>query len=156
MGWIYPLNEWIITSSFGNRIHPITKDIKFHNGIDLRAKYVPLYSPGAGTVKKVYTSGPGGLTIIIEHSGGYESGFAHLDSSLVIPGQNVKAGEQIGITGNSGASTTAPHLHYRMKFNNDYIDPESLNYIYKKSINYTPWILSGLFLLFFIINKEKK
>jgi len=155
MTWTHPLKEFIITSSFGNRIHPITHDIRFHNGVDLRAKYEPLFSVGAGTIKSVYTSGPGGLTIIVEHPGGYESGFAHLDSVNVVPGQNVKAGEQIGITGNSGSSTTAPHLHYRMKFNNDYIDPALLNYSEIKPFNYKPWILSGLFLLFFIIKKDQ-
>ena len=133
MTWTHPLKEFIITSSFGNRIHPITHDIRFHNGVDLRAKYEPLFSVGAGTIKSVYTSGPGGLTIIVEHPGGYESGFAHLDSVNVVPGQSVKAGEQIGI-GPATLKDIISHLEAT------YCESIGIEYQYIRHPNRVKWI----------------
>lgn len=151
-----PLTEWVINSSFGNRIHPITKDIRFHNGIDLKANFVPFYSIAEGTVKKVYTSGPGGKTLIVSHPGNYESGFAHLDKINVSEGEKVQQGQILGITGNSGTSTTGPHLHYRVKLNDEYIDPAKLNYNGSNNLNVWPWLLAGGFFMFLLFKNENQ
>jgi murein DD-endopeptidase MepM/ murein hydrolase activator NlpD len=85
-----------------------------HNGIDLRAAVgTPVYSPADGVVSSSgVLSAAGGNQIILTHTNGYKTGYAHLDTILVNTGDNVVKGQQIGTTGNTGTKTTAPHLHF--------------------------------------------
>jgi murein DD-endopeptidase MepM/ murein hydrolase activator NlpD len=48
---IYPLKKWEITSKYGQRLHPVTKEKTFHNGIDLKANTgTEIYAPFDGKV----------------------------------------------------------------------------------------------------------
>jgi murein DD-endopeptidase MepM/ murein hydrolase activator NlpD len=76
----------------------------------------------------VGTSNTGqGLYIAIAHGYGFESKYAALSKALVRVGQNVKRGEKIALSGNSGLSK-GPHLHYEVIKGGKAIDP--IDYFY--------------------------
>ena len=119
---IYPLKAEI-TSPFGDRIHPITGEFKFHNGVDFGAPTgTPIKAPANGTVESIYSNSTGGKQLVIKHNFGFKTGYAHLNAYNVEEGQKVKQGEIIAFVGNTGASTGA-HLHFTVKKNGEYIDP---------------------------------
>lgn len=84
-----------------------------HNGIDLSVSTGSnVYSIKDGIVKKVYSDSRGGKQIVIEHNDGTRSGYAHLSKhDLFSVGDPVKAGDVIGLSGNTGTSS-GPHLHF--------------------------------------------
>ena len=103
-----------VTSGFGKRVHPITKEVKEHNGVDISAALgTPIVSPLDGTVIDVNTNPTGGKQLIIKHINGYKTGYAHLNAYAVNKGDSVKQGQVIAYVGNSGASTGA-HLHFTL------------------------------------------
>ena len=121
-----PIKKWVVTSPFGNRTNPITFQPQFHNGIDLSTPTgSDIFSPAKGYVTEVYSNSTGGLQLVIEHDNGYRTGYAHLSSVVVSPGDRVKKGELVAYTGNTGSST-GPHLHFTLKKNGEYIDPETV------------------------------
>jgi|GEM_PF-980587 len=100
---------------FGERIHPITHKVVFHEGLDL--------APGLGA--RVVASQDGkvifaglkanfGRLIILDHGQGITSFYAHLDKILVKLGSTVKRGDLIGKVGESG-KVTGPHLHFEIR-----------------------------------------
>ena len=109
-----PLQNIYITSPFGYRKDPFTAKSKFHNGIDLRANYVPCYAMLDGTVDRIGFDKRSGNFITLCH-GNYTVSYCHLSTVIVTKGMFVKAGTPIAITGNSGRST-APHLHLTVKY----------------------------------------
>jgi murein DD-endopeptidase MepM/ murein hydrolase activator NlpD len=129
---ILPISNKDLTrtaSGFGLRIHPIYKITKFHAGMDFTAPSgTEIYVTGNGVVAAVQSSQRGlGNHIIINHSYGYTSIYAHLDRFNVRIGQKVQRGDVIGFVGNTGSSV-APHLHYEIKLNGVNVDP--VNYYF--------------------------
>ena len=113
-----------ITSSFGERFHPILKENKYHNGIDLRANNQYVYSVLDGVISNVgwdYNGG-GGLFIKVRHNNAFETTYCHLSEVYYRQGEPVKAGFVIARSGNTGLST-APHLHFSVKEKDKYINP---------------------------------
>jgi murein DD-endopeptidase MepM/ murein hydrolase activator NlpD len=128
----WPLKNIIITSPFGYRTHPVTGEKRsFHNGVDLKAALnTGIYAPFDGVVKNIYINFAGGLQLIIEHTNGYTTGYAHLNSTNnLIIGSQVKKGQLIGYTGSSG-QVTGPHLHYTITdtLTNIKLDPQQISY----------------------------
>ena len=122
------LNELIrFGSSFGMRMHPILKQYRAHNGIDLTApRGTKIYATADCVVLIAnYTSGGYGKRILIDHGYGYKTLYGHCYKILVEPGQKVKRGEVIGLVGNTGLSTRS-HLHYEVWVNNRPVNP--INY----------------------------
>lgn len=129
---ISPISDKNLTrfaSGYGYRIHPIYRTRKMHTGIDLTAPTgTNVYATGDGKIIKTgYTPGGYGKRIIVDHGFGYKTLYAHLNDIHVKEGQKVKRGEVIGAVGNSGRST-APHLHYEVRKNNQTENP--VNYYY--------------------------
>lgn len=116
-------------SGYGYRIHPIYRTLKMHNGIDLTApRGTEVYATGSGKVVSAgYSTGGYGKKVIIDHGYGYKTLYAHLDKVLVKNGQSVSRGQIIGEVGSSGRST-APHLHYEVRKNDQTENP--INYYY--------------------------
>lgn len=114
-----------ISSPYGPRIHPVTgKKGKFHNGIDIVAPVgQTVFSPADGKVTSTYDQEYGGLTMIIKHDNGSESRMAHLSKYIVSQGDEIKQGDPVAEVGNTGRSTGA-HLHYGMKKDGEYVDPQ--------------------------------
>lgn len=118
--------EKSITSGYGKRLHPVTGIISLHAGIDIGLPIgTPISSSTDGIVKRV--SYPkktdsedlqsAGIFVSIEATdddfAGTVTRYLHLSDAYVIPGQTVKKGQIIGLSGNTGRST-GPHLHYEM------------------------------------------
>ena len=155
MPLLYPLEKWIITSGFGDRIHPITNNIKFHNGIDLSAPVgTPLYSPESGKVSKSYTNNTGGKQIIIQHDNGYTTGYAHLNDRLVQVGDRLNRGQIFAHTGNTGAST-GPHLHFTVRKDNILIDPENVNFTHSKKKTYIALVVIAVVITVYLTYLKK-
>lgn len=117
-----PLKKMIPTSQFGMRIHPISGTRKMHTGIDLKAFYEPVYSIADGVVKHAGWGDKEGYFVIINH-GEVKSVYCHLSKISVTKGTVVKAGDVVGVSGNTGSST-GPHLHFGVKWREARIDPE--------------------------------
>jgi murein DD-endopeptidase MepM/ murein hydrolase activator NlpD len=104
-------------------IHPISKKALVHKGIDMPApKGTPVYAAGGGVVLKAEVLEGWGKLIVLAHSEGYTTFYAHLDEISVEPGATVAVGQVIGKVGNSGQST-GPHLHYEVRLNDEQVDP---------------------------------
>lgn len=104
-----------ITSPFGNRINPITRQYKFHNGIDISGKVgEKIKSLGDGKVLNIYTNDIGGKQLIIKHENGFTTGYAHLNRIYVNVGDHINRGQFIAEIGNTGR-VTGPHLHFTLK-----------------------------------------
>ncbi len=100
----------------------------FHQGIDIRAaEGTPIFASADGIVTKAapdskgITKG-GGHMIFIDYGNGVEARYMHLSAYGVIAGDDVKAGDIIGFTGNTGDSST-PHLHFEYYIGGQAIDP---------------------------------
>lgn len=118
-----------VASGFGLRIHPYYKITKFHSGMDFTAPTgTDVYATGNGVIAAVTSSQRGlGKHIVIDHGFGYSTVYAHLNDFNVRVGQKVQRGDVIGYVGNTGMSV-APHLHYEVKLNGNYVDP--VNYYF--------------------------
>ena len=105
--------DWtnLITSNYGERIHPITGERTFHKGVDIGIPVgTPLYSAVSGTVTDAGNSSTAGNYVRIQNSTGWTVTFMHMDSFIVAAGDVVKQGDFVGYSGNTGRST-GPHLH---------------------------------------------
>lgn len=119
-------HEWIITSPFGYRNHPVLGHWEFHNGLDIRApEGTDIHAIEKGKILSVSELDKYGLIIIIKHEGSYESRYAHLKKVFVQKGDTVFRGQKIAESGNSGIST-GPHLHFEIRLNNKPVDPVKL------------------------------
>ncbi len=116
-----------LTSSYGYRRHPMGGQRKFHHGVDLAAPHGSrIIAAAAGTVTRVSYNSLLGRYVIIAHSDGYETVYAHLSRQLVKAGQKVAQGQSIGEEGSTGLST-GPHLHFEIRRNGTSINP--LNFV---------------------------
>jgi len=113
-----------ITSLFGSRPNPFGYGREVHNGIDFVDAYgSPVYATAPGLVTSADLEGGYGLVVVISHSYGYSTLYAHLSAVAVKPEIRVKRGQLIGYLGNSGRST-GPHLHYSIYQGEKAIDPQ--------------------------------
>ncbi len=115
-----------VSSTFGRRVHPVTGAKSFHEGIDLAAvKGTEVATSGPGVVVKAGKAGTYGNLVIVDHGGGLQTRYAHLDSIEVQVGQQLAAGQSIGKVGDTGRVTGA-HLHFEVRRNGKAIDPKTL------------------------------
>lgn len=117
-GYIAPVMG-SITSEFGPRKR------RYHYGIDLRLSVGdPVGSAFDGKVRVTkYDRGGYGSYVVIRHNNGLETVYGHLSEIKVFEGQNVRAGQCIGLGGSTGRST-GPHLHFETRFLGNPINPE--------------------------------
>lgn len=120
------MEEWtnLITSPFGERIHPITGVRTFHNGVDIAIPIgTSLYTPVEGKVTTATYSDTAGYYLIITTDDGWSVKYMHMDSLAVSAGDAIKKGDFVGYSGNTGQSTGA-HLHLEIRNPSDVpIDP---------------------------------
>ena len=123
--FIFPVASYTyISSRFGERIHPITGELKNHNGMDIASNMgTTVYAADGGRVVLAEWYGGYGNCIMIEHGNGYKTLYGHLSVISVKNGQTVNQGEAIGQVGSTGNST-GPHLHFEVYLNGGRIDPE--------------------------------
>lgn len=112
-----------ISSDFGYREHPIEGDEKFHYGLDIAADEGTAIDCFAnGTVTAVGESNSYGKYVIVDHSGGFSTLYAHCSRVTVSSGSAVKEGQKIGEVGQTGEAT-GPHLHFELHAGDTYLDP---------------------------------
>ncbi len=123
LGLIFPVDGYI-TSPFGDRSDPFTGAAANHNGLDIgAAKGTPIYAASGGKVIQASDKKNGfGNCVIIEHSSGFRTLYAHCSELIVKEGEYVSAGQLIAKVGSTGRST-GPHLHYSIIINGKYVDP---------------------------------
>ena len=122
----YPTQrQYRISSHFNpRRKNPVTGRIAPHKGVDFSMPIgTPIIAPADGVVVKVsYQAGGAGRYVMLRHGREYQTVYMHLSRSLVKPGQSVKKGQRIALSGNTGRST-GPHLHYEFHINGVAVNP---------------------------------
>jgi hypothetical protein len=120
LNFCHPFKNYV-SCNFGPRryLHHSGVDIKLFKGDSVRAAF-----DGVIRVTK-YDRRGFGRVVVIRHARGLETIYGHLSKVLCIPNQKVKAGDVIGLGGNSGRSTGS-HLHFETRYRGEQFDP---NYI---------------------------
>ena len=123
--FMYPLavRASRVSSAYGYRIHPITGNYSFHNGVDLPVPQgTAIYASRSGYVSATTYSYAYGYYVTINHMDGYSTLYAHMTKYTVSPGQYVEKGQTIGYVGSTGYST-GPHLHFTIYYNGSTVNP---------------------------------
>lgn len=120
-------SEFCIRSQYGNRRSYNNSDfIYFHTGIDYgicsETHPFDIYAPASGTVVFTGNLAVRGNATIIDHGWGIYSGLYHQEEIYVEIGDFVKAGELVGIIGDTGR-VTGPHLHWEVWVNGVQVNP---------------------------------
>ncbi|MBR0331646.1 MAG: M23 family metallopeptidase [Alistipes sp.] len=124
---IQPVNNQqltLLTTSYGMRIHPFYKTLQSHQGVDYA---IPegsrVFATADGVVKEIkLRNSTSGQTVVIDHGSGYETLYSHLSKISVRKGQQVRRGDIIALSGDTGLSL-APHLHYEVRLGGMRVDP---------------------------------
>lgn len=115
-----------VTSNFNpSRVHPISGEVKPHTGTDIADSGIndaPSVAMQSGTVIYSGWMGTYGNIVIINHGNGLQTRYAHLNKPLVGKGEQVDAGQPVGLIGSTGSSTN-PHLHFEIRVNGKAYDP---------------------------------
>ena len=120
-----PLEKSYVSSRFGLRMHPIYNELRFHAGVDLAAPMgTPVRATLGGKVAFAGANGGYGNTVVIEHSAGYATRYAHLQkfAERISAGRIVDKGEIIAYLGDTG-KVTGPHLHYEIRYRDAAVNP---------------------------------
>ncbi len=120
---LWPSVSRRITSRYGVRVHPIYRVKKFHNGIDIGAKYGSSIKAASDGVV-VYSGWKSfyGRTIIIKHSNDLYTLYAHCSKLISKKGERVSRGAFIAKVGSSGLST-GPHIHFSVQKGGRFVNP---------------------------------
>lgn len=118
--------ECTVTSPFSPaREHPVHGGTRPHAGVDYRAPNgTDVTSAADGTVERSYTSSSYGETIVIRHTDGGATLYAHLETRNVQAGSAVTKGQKIATSDNTGTST-GPHLHFEYVPNGEIIQSKN-------------------------------
>ncbi|HEY2295581.1 MAG TPA: peptidoglycan DD-metalloendopeptidase family protein [Thermoanaerobaculia bacterium] len=124
-----PLRYSRITSSFNlHRFHPVLNEYRPHYGVDYGAPVgTPVQVTANGTVVSAGWDKGGGNVVKVQHGGSYMTAYLHLSrfAAGIRPGARVRQGDIIAYTGATGLAT-GPHLDYRVKLRDTWIDPLTL------------------------------
>ena len=111
----FPIRNGYITSYYGNRVHPISRKIEFHHGVDIGTP-VPdsdVYATASGIITRSSHASGYGYMIEIDHGNQLRTRYAHNEINYVPKGAVVYRGQPIARLGNTGEST-GPHVHYEV------------------------------------------
>ena len=116
---LWPVNGRIL-SGFGGRTDPFSGEgeahNEFHSGVDISAAMgTSVHAAADGVVEYAANVGDGyGKMVVIDHGNGLQTRYAHLSRFEVIPGQEIRRGDVLGFSGNTGR-VTSPHLHFEVR-----------------------------------------
>ena len=129
--FIWPSESTTIGNGFGNRVHPITGEVKTHNGVDISApENSHVFSAIQGKVTDTGFDNVYGDYVTIENDNGIKVYYGHLSSVKVAKGDKVEMNTVIGTVGKTGTAT-GPNLHFEIQINGEYKDPEQIFSIHK-------------------------
>lgn len=137
LAWVWPVHG-TVSQGFGptpltleppRSYHSVTYP-HFHDGVDIAAPLgTPVFAAAAGRVAFVGHLPDGAEVVLVAHNGGLFTLYAHLDDTHAPPtvhvGDQVKAGDPIGVVGLTGI-TTGAHLHFVIRRGDEPIDPSSV------------------------------
>ncbi len=109
--------QGIITSSCGTRQNPVLEREELHDGI-----YIAVAAVKSGVVTETRTSATLGRLVKFRTTDGYDVMYAHLSEILVKKGEEIRQGQAVARSGNTGLST-GPHLHYSVWKDGTLLDP---------------------------------
>jgi hypothetical protein len=115
-----------IDATIGEPVRAVADGVVQFAGVDLQGDH-----PALGLLprqlrrwrRKASVMGPGGFFVRVMHEGGVRSGYFHLNSFRVEPGQTVRAGEIIGTVGRTGVKVSGSHLHFEVHKDGELKDP---------------------------------
>jgi hypothetical protein len=114
-----------ITSPFGDRQNPTDPGREDHTGIDIGMSIgTGVDSAALGVVTAIGNDGGShyGKWVEVSHGNGFTSKYGHLSRIWYNPGRVLNAGDELGLSGNTGR-TTGPHLHFEIRRNGVPINP---------------------------------
>ncbi|NMA55135.1 MAG: M23 family metallopeptidase [Firmicutes bacterium] len=122
-GYTFPVEEGQVISRYGWRLHPVSGEKRFHQGIDIAAPAgTPIKTIASGFVSQIREEELLGKVVEISHGNGITSLYGHLDRVLVEPKQVLKQGDIIATVGSTGVSS-GNHLHLEIKERGVNVDP---------------------------------
>jgi murein DD-endopeptidase MepM/ murein hydrolase activator NlpD len=120
-----------VNSDFGQRRSPWAPNSEFHSGIDIGAPVgMPVKAPAPGVVVFAGQHPEYGVTLVIDHGNETRSLYGHLSKITVAMDQQIRRGDSVALTGNTGRSS-GPHLHYEIQVKGQPVNPHS--YIWEES-----------------------
>ncbi len=120
---IWPAHGWV-TSRFGWRVNPYTRENKMHYGIDIAGPTgTPIHAPADGIVSFAGRRSGYGNLVTIDHGYGFSTRYGHCSEILSAVGDRVTRGDVIATVGATGRST-GPHLHYEVRIDDEPVNPE--------------------------------
>jgi len=121
---IWPTMGWL-TSGFGMRNSPFSRQRKMHEGMDVAASIGTLIrAPADGLVVHAGQESGYGRLVMIDHGYGITTRYGHCSEILVMVGQRIHRGDPLATVGSTG-SATGPHLHYEVRVNGIPVNPHS-------------------------------
>lgn len=127
---VRPLEGTEITAFAADHLayNETTRDWRTHEGVDISAELGQTVTAAAdGTVLTIYTDRSFGMTVVLQHAGGYTTHYSNLDEEVAVTaGQHVSAGDTLGTVGQTATVETAtvPHLHFAVYLDNAPLDPK--------------------------------
>lgn len=123
-----------VGGSFGRRSIINNQPRASHSGIDLRGKKgTPIKATNSGVVVLTADHFFTGLSVVVDHGGGIQSMYFHMDEIRVQKGQTVSKGHVIGRIGSTGRAT-GPHLHWGVRVNGARVDPLRLTVVSRQLV----------------------
>ena len=111
---IPPVQHYYVSSKFGKRRDPVTRQWSMHAGLDLAGvRRTPVLATAPGVVTHARRKGPYGKLVEIDHGQGLKTRYGHLHKIFVKKGDKVGFRQKIGQMGSTGR-TTGPHVHYEV------------------------------------------
>jgi murein DD-endopeptidase MepM/ murein hydrolase activator NlpD len=133
----YPVEFTQISSVFSDqRLHPILKTNRPHNGVDFAAPQgTPVRAAGDGVVSWAGPNGEYGNQVAIDHGDGMVTTYSHLSgiAAGVRADLHVRQGQVVGFVGQTGLAT-GPHLHFALFRNQQYINPLTARVTLRRSV----------------------
>ena len=125
----YPLEGEVVAAFAADHLayNETTRDWRTHEGIDLGADMEqPVHAAAPGTVTTIYEDERLGMTVVLQHSGGYTTHYSNLSEDIPVRvGDTVALGDVVGTVGSTACTETATvsHLHFAVYQNNRPVDP---------------------------------
>ena len=125
---VMPVPNYSVTSDFGVRRHPLTGLTHFHTGLDLLSQTgdekVHPVKPGVVVLAQFHTQY--GNTVVVRHTNGVESLYAHMANIEVKLGDKVTNESVLGNIGSTGSSSTGKHLHLEILIGGYPVNPQKV------------------------------
>jgi murein DD-endopeptidase MepM/ murein hydrolase activator NlpD len=119
---MWPVNGRLL-SRFGDRQDPFSGEGAFHTGVDISAiTGTQVHAAADGIVYTAEYEGGYGKMVVVDHGNGIRTRYAHLSAFEVVAGQEVRRGQVIALSGNTGR-TTSPHLHFEVRMGGNAVNP---------------------------------